>query len=330
VPIGRRELRLGLVAVAIGAAIAVLLALVSTPGEDDPEEPGDGFSGRELEVAEAIEAAAATRNTDDCSRLATIAFLEQSERRRGESALSACEFALGEQGLLTEPLTVEDVELGPQSDTAEVLYGAGNPMAGLRAQISVVDGKLDQVVDYVDADRGALERALRNELLAGPVVVSRKAVDCAVAQVAALPDADLEALLLTASLPGLYGPVLRCDRGAAIDSIASGLAGRLSFLPATSIACTRDRLSTAPEPVLVKLAIDVEYTGAARIAFACDQARAVAAYRNQLLAPPYEYPARVADCIARRLTALPPRAVAGILIERGTAQVSERCGLDRE
>lgn len=312
------------------AAVAGVLIIISSDDDEGSEErstPSQPLSAEDQAVADAIEAAAATRNTDDCARLATIGFLEQTERLTGRRALAACQFGLSDRGLLDEPLRVTGVQAGPEGTTADVRYEAGSRKAGLTARIRLDGPRLARIEDYAVADRRAMERALRNEILSARVHFEKEAADCAVQGLSALTDVEFEALLLEGSSVSLYGPVVRCDRAGPVTTIAAALRGRLPFLPMSALRCARGRLQRLGEAPLVRLLIDRQLRGATRTAIACRPRAVLAAYRRQILAPPLEYPRRVADCVVRRLAPLSPASLTHVLLVDGTEGITSSCGL---
>lgn len=318
-------------ATGLTAAIAAALALAACGGGDDgsPQQPAttEASSPAEAEVADVIEQAAATRNADDCAKLATPAFVEQTQRLKGNAALAACQAGTfdRDQGLLPEPLTVAAVSPGPTAATAEVFYEAGNPDAGLRARVRVVNGELDAIKDYVEADRPAMERAYRNELLDGPVPIERPAADCAVSGVASRSDQQLESLLLHGSLVEFAAPAVRCGKASVEVAIVAAVAVRLPFLTTKARACAGAEMRATPAARLVRLVVETDQTGAAAIVLRCDLRGSLAAYRRVLTGPDLGYSERVAGCMIRKLQSKSPGALASVLTETGVKQIAAGC-----
>jgi hypothetical protein len=285
-----------------------------SPVEEDPEQdPGSDA------VIAVIEEAAATRNGDACDRLATLAYLQQREHRRGIAALDACQDGVfdRDRGLLDGPVQVGDVRIGPNAAVATV-YLQGDGYAGLTARVRLVPKwRLDRIESFVEPQRRQLERLLRSELVAGQLRFRPGAAECALVEAGRLSDRDLEKALLAPSPDRIYGLVLRCAKDDAVALAARDLPPGLSKLPKGLEACARKRLAAAPDPHLIQVMVDHDRTGAVDALVACDRAGVLAAYRKELTSPPLSMPARQGDCVIRSLSGLPPDALVRVFTDEG-------------
>lgn len=278
-------------------------------------------------VIDAIEKAAATRNGDDCARLATPGYLEQREHRSGDAALDACQAGVfdRDRGLLDGPVQVGDVEVKRGTAAAEVTLG-GDGYAGLTARLRLVRGwKLDRIEDFVDPHRIQLERLLRSEVASGQIPFSKGAADCALDDAEALPDAELEAVLLSKSTRGIYAPVVSCARPEVVDLVLDKLAAGSALVPAPLLDCAKVKLTALGEPRLVRLLVDRDLTAAVRVLFRCNPRAMLGAYRIELTNSPYRLPHSLIDCVVGRLQALSKQQLVRVFTDDGIEPYVDAC-----
>jgi hypothetical protein len=312
-----------------GGVGAVVLVLSGGDGDETKSANQPELTATEAQIAAVVEQAAATRNADDCARLATRVYLEEREHLPGEAALAACQDDVFDQdeGLLDEPVEVLDVvDAETQGAAPGVLVGhqAGSDWAGLTALIRVVDGKLASI-DEVLGDRKSLDRAVRHDLIEGPPALPKPVADCAVDELRTVSDDQVAAALVFRSPQLLYRPVLTCDRRALARPLVASLSERWPFLSRRVLACGEGRLAGLQDAALIKVGLGRTERPALAAALACDTNGALAELATQLRAGPPKLSPRVGSCVVRRLRVLQARQLAEVLVSEGLADVLSKC-----
>lgn len=325
---------MGRLALAAGAALALLLPGCLGGDKEDPipapvkvspvEEDPERDPGSEAVVA-VIEEAAATRNGDDCERLATLAYMQQREHRRGIAALDACQDGVfdRDRGLLDGPVQVGDVTIGGGGAVA-IVYLQGNGYAGLTARLRLLPKwRLDRIESFVEPQRNQLERLLRAEIIDGQLQFPTGAAECALREGRRLSDRDLEKALLAPAPDRIYGLVLRCAEDDAVALATRDLPPGLRRLPASLKACARKELAALPDPELIRILVDHDLTGTVDALVACDRTALLSSFRKELTRLGMR--ARGAECVIRFLGQLPSRELARVFTDAGIAVAVENC-----
>lgn len=250
----------------VGAAIAIVFALLSRGGGDEaaPELPPEPAGSAEVRAA--IESATATRNADDCDRLATPRYLRQYERR-GRSALAACQKGVFEQdrGLLASDVGIQVVRVSKGEALALVTYRGGG-YAGITARLKLVrDAKdrwvLDRIAGFASPTRRQMNRALVSEIASGPVPFGAGAGHCAARALRGASESELEAFLLEASPDELFVLVARCDREAFVAALVGEIREAGASIRPAQEGCYRAAFASSPPGSLVSTLVRVEENG---------------------------------------------------------------------
>jgi hypothetical protein len=312
----------------VAAVLLVLLVLAKEDASDLDSEGNPALSPEQSRVHALIEQAAATRNADDCARLAGAMYLEQREHLHDEDALQACQTDVFDQdeGLLDEPVSVSAVSLMPERGyaLATITHESGSDWAGLTVKIRVVSGKLSQIGDFVEPDRAALEHAVRVELSEGPPGLPKPVVTCAVQAMRSEPDGALVSALKSSSATGLYRSAVACDPRMAVEPVLVRMLRKWPFLrPETD--CAARRAVALPEDRLVRVVVRRDERPVLSAALACDRDAAIAAYAAQLRSGPPKLAPSVSRCVTQRLNALPTSQLADVLASEGIADLVSEC-----
>ena len=170
-------------------ALFFCAALATGCGDDD-----DSASDEEAEVREAIEHVAGSTTPEDCTTYATQAYLEQTTFKTGAEAVAECE----EQADTTAVVEIEEVAIDGDAATATVATIEGELEGSTVAVTLIRDGdawKLDSLDDFVVFDRDSYREGLEETMTEDGT--SPTAIQCVLGNFDALPDDDLESLLLS-------------------------------------------------------------------------------------------------------------------------------------
>lgn len=174
---------------------------------------GGGDVGDEAEIRTVIEASATSPYPADCTRYATLNFLEQGTKMRGRPAVVACEETTLEASV-PDAVRSRDIEVDGERATAQVAF-EGGPSGGQTFEVALVEvgeqWKLHELLSFVVFDREQLILEMGRQGLEQ----ARSAADvdfatCIIGALERLSDADLEALVLDPSQEPLYEVVRPC------------------------------------------------------------------------------------------------------------------------
>jgi hypothetical protein len=310
------------------AAAAVVIVVVLLTREDEPD--AEPRSAEEQAVIDTIDAAVETRNADDCERLATPAYLVQTERLGAGAALAACRRDVfdRDEGLIPDPVVTDNVANVRRGARADITFLEGT-YAGLTARVRLKRGaagyQLDRVESFPVLNRAALERGLRAEIQRGPYRFPRKTGACAVVEMRKLSDQALAKQYLSGSPSAVYGPVVRCDRAAVVNEVLDGPETQAAGPPAVLSECARTGLASLREEQLIDALVDPDRVAALRFAFSCDPEALLAGYRRELVGPRFSFPPQLADCVVAQLRSLPASRAADLFIRGDLEGVVKAC-----
>jgi hypothetical protein len=150
-------------AVALMLACGFVLASCGNSGE------GGGDRGDEAAIEKTIAALAKTDNPNDCRKLATPRFHEQTGKSSYEAVLTICEEATIDPLVEdAKKVTVSGVEVEGDSATAVASY-VGSALDGQTVRLALVerDGqwKHDELLGFVDLDVEKLATEMGRELM---------------------------------------------------------------------------------------------------------------------------------------------------------------------
>lgn len=176
------------------------------------EEGGD----EEATVKEAIVATTKSDNPEDCARLLTPHYLEQSTKLEGEAAVTACEEqAVDPHVEIPREVAVSEVEVGSGSATATVAF-TGSGFDGQTVRLALVkrggQWKFHELLSFVDLDAERLATEMGRELLLRiESPQEAESTNCLVGLLGEMSDQALEALVLDDSLDRILALANRCD-----------------------------------------------------------------------------------------------------------------------
>lgn len=174
---------------ASAVTIAVLAAMLAGCGGNGSED--------EDQITEAIETAATSSDPSDCTDLQTQRFNEQNTGETGEAALQSCRESTGEDQ--AESVEVSNIEIDGDAATADVAV-TGSFLDGSTIDVGLVrenaQWKLDELVDFVEFDRGAYEAAFEGEVRSD-AEIPPQAADCIVEGFSGFSDEEAQDFLLS-------------------------------------------------------------------------------------------------------------------------------------
>lgn len=176
------------------AGLLASLALASCGGSDESSEE---------EVVTVVRTALTRTNPDDCKELMTAAYLEQSFRTDGASALEACEQNARAEESPNEIGAVTHVKVEGSRATADV---ADATSGGLGITLALVeedgDWKLDEIAGFAGFDKATLLEEERKGRESGESSPEPAVVDCIVDALRKLSQAEIEEIWFGGSAQG--------------------------------------------------------------------------------------------------------------------------------
>lgn len=172
---------------------------------------GGGGESDEDEIAAAVEAMFASTDPEDCSNLATLAFLEQSAKATGDAAIEKCEEQVNDPGRHEEAV-VGEVDVDGSTATADTEFVSGD-LEGQTLTIGMVeedgDWKLNQIQGFVEFDRTKMIDSFGEALLEDDSVTEAQA-ECIVERLEGAGDEEIQGLILESTLDYLVPLVQSC------------------------------------------------------------------------------------------------------------------------
>jgi hypothetical protein len=163
---------------------------------------GGGGSSDEDQITEVIEKAATTSDPSNCTKLETLAFVEQNSEQKGKSAIKACEKEAEAGEEQAEGATVSNVKVNGEKATANVEF-EGGPLGSQGLEMALVqeggDWKVDQVEGFANYDGKALGEAFEKEFEENPEELTDEQASCIAGKVADAGQAEAEELFFSGS-----------------------------------------------------------------------------------------------------------------------------------
>lgn len=130
---------------------------------------GGGGDSDEDKVAEVIETSATSEDPADCEALATQAFMEQTEARKGTVAVEHCEENNEDDEDAPDSVEVSNIEIDGSRATAEAEFIGGDSITGQTLSLALVeedgDWKLDEITGFAEFDQEALAELFEEAVL---------------------------------------------------------------------------------------------------------------------------------------------------------------------
>jgi len=129
---------------------------------------GSGDS-EEDKIIEVIETSATSEDPADCEALATQAFLEQTEARKGAAAVKHCEENNEDDEDAPDSVEVSNVVVDGSTATADAEFIGGDDITGQTFSLALVEEggewKLDEITGFVEFDQEALAKLFEDAVL---------------------------------------------------------------------------------------------------------------------------------------------------------------------
>ncbi len=174
---------------------------------------GGGGSSAEGEITEAIETAATTTDPTNCTKLETLAFVEQNVSKTGKSALKTCEEEAEAGEEEAEKANVSNVSVNGEKATAEVEF-EGGPLAAQTLELALVEEKgewkLDHIEGFAKYDGKALEEAFAKKFEEEPGEVNKEESACVAEAFGKASKKEAEELFLSGESQHIVELAERC------------------------------------------------------------------------------------------------------------------------
>lgn len=194
---------------ALFAALMLVSALaLSACGGGD----SSGDSDAEGEIESAIEASATEANPDNCTKLETLAFVEQNSGAKGTAAVASCEKEAKDTTGKAESVDVTKIQIDGPKATADAALSGGS-LDGQTVTIALVeeDGwKLDRIDGFAKLDVGGIVDALREQLEESSELTSEQ-TDCILKVIEEADEGDIEELVLNGTSPKIEADTEACE-----------------------------------------------------------------------------------------------------------------------
>jgi hypothetical protein len=143
------------------ACLALPVTLAACGGSDD------NGSSDEDDIASAIETAATSTDPEDCTRLETQTFVEQSELQTGDQAVQSCKDDAADDSGNPDSVDVSDISVDGDTATASAAFTGGG-LDGTTASINLVkegdQWKLDEITDLPVFNPDAVRSVFADQL----------------------------------------------------------------------------------------------------------------------------------------------------------------------
>lgn len=147
-------------------SLALLLAIgLAACGGGGDSSGGGGEDESQIETT--IETAATSTDPADCTKFATLTFMEQTTGEEGPAAEKACEEEAEEGEGKPEGASVSNIEVDGEKATAEAEFEGGDA-GGFAFTVALVkedgDWKLDELTGFANFDAEKLTQTLVDQL----------------------------------------------------------------------------------------------------------------------------------------------------------------------
>jgi hypothetical protein len=163
---------------------------------------GSSGNSDEDQIVEAIETSATSGDPANCTKLATLAFVEQSESEEGQAAVKQCEKNANDPSTIADSVAVTKVEVDGSDATADVAF-KGSGLDGQTVAVALIkDGdqwKLDRINGFVKLDQAKLAEVFATKFAESSNEISPGLASCIVEAIEEASQAEVEELLLSGS-----------------------------------------------------------------------------------------------------------------------------------
>jgi hypothetical protein len=176
---------------------------------------GGGESDEDA-VAETIETSALTTDPADCKKLATIAFLEQTEFEKGDAAVKSCEEDAEHDESDPDSVKVTKVEVDGSDATADAAF-VGGTFDGQTLSVALVeedgDWKMDEITGFAKLDQERLATALEEGVTSGDEALPDAMGACFGGVLRDLPAEEVEEVVIGGDQQPLIQILEGCQEG---------------------------------------------------------------------------------------------------------------------
>lgn len=180
-------------------ALPILTVAVLVPTACGDDGDGDGATSADREqITEAIDEAATSTDPSVCTELQTERFNEQLNFEEGSAATEQCEEDTGENR--ADSVDVAEIGVDGNAATAEAAISGGGldgQTLGLELVKAGEQWKLDQITDFVELDREALNAAFTEMIEAEGDETPEELRECIVDEFESFSDQEVEDLYLS-------------------------------------------------------------------------------------------------------------------------------------
>jgi hypothetical protein len=199
-----RKLHLALLP-ALLIALALGLAACGGGGESDEDA-----------VVETIETSALSTDPADCKKLATIAFLEQTQYEKGDAAVESCEADAKDDENDPDSVEVTKVKVDGSDATAHVAF-TGGTFDGQTMSVALVeeDGswKMDEITGFAKFDQERLATAFEEGVTSGEDALPKHVGTCLGEVFRELPAKQAEEVIIGGDPTPLVEILEGCQEG---------------------------------------------------------------------------------------------------------------------
>jgi hypothetical protein len=177
---------------------------------------GGGGESDEDAVVETIETSAQSNDPADCKKLATIAFLEQTQLEEGDAAVKGCEEDAEHDESDPDSVKVTKVEVDGSDATADAAF-VGGTFDGQTLSVALVeedgDWKMDEITGFAKLDQERLATALEEGVTSGEEALPKSMGTCLGEVLGDLPAKEVEEVIIGGDRQPLIAILEGCQEG---------------------------------------------------------------------------------------------------------------------
>jgi hypothetical protein len=166
-------------------------------------------------IIETIKTSATSTDPADCEALATEAYLEQAEFRKGAAAVEHCEKNNEDEEDAPDSVEVTNLEVDGSTATADAEYVGGDSLTGQTFSLALVeedgDWKLDEITGFAEFDQEGLAVLFEETVVEEAGAQLRPIGRCIGDRIRELPRPAAEEMLIGGSERALGGIIDACS-----------------------------------------------------------------------------------------------------------------------